>query len=638
MILFCRLPICSLVAGLLIGLLAGPAEALQLNGVVTDGRNPIPGARVRVQGRARYVLTDRNGRFELSEPIDPAATVVVTAGKEGWINNGVRVTGATSFTTIILEKAPDTDDPSYPFISPHSSLVDLRVDETRLASMRVRSHTTFKESCNLCHFEPTCHLCHRELYEQWTVSQHARAVKNSWTQDLYTGTDARGRANVGPGFRVDSPRNAGECADCHAPSAAVRAPGQTDLAVVYRRGVIAYPPVIGYKSYEQVRLEQKAGTVDADGVHCDFCHKIKDVIVNERPGVNGSIKLGRNRFQETTQERAREGRLPAMLVYGPFDDVISFSPVSQAAITSPMVASYAPIYASSAFCSACHQHTNEHGIPVQATYQEWKESPYPAANVQCQDCHMKPRPGTGNIVTGDADKFWTPVHDRDPSTVKRHDFPGATPELLKDAATLSVEGVISSGVLTATVSVKNVNVGHNLPSGIAIRNLLLLVTPVSADGDTLRYLGTERVPDYGGLGPSSRGNYAGYPGRGFALVFTDRFGRRNVMDWQATKIAADTRIRPKATDTSVYRFAVPPNAGTITIQTQLLYRRAYKPLADIKGWKLNDLLVASDRTVVTPRMRVGAAPPSGKSRFWIADFGFWIVHTLFRNLQSIFRV
>lgn len=594
---------------LLIGLLAGQAGALQLDGIVTDGRNPIAGARVRVQGHVRYVLTDRNGRFQLSEPTDPVETVVVTAGKEGWINNGVKVTDATSFTTIILEKVPEGDDPSYDFINPHKSIVDLRMDEARLTSLRVGSHTTFKESCNLCHFEPTCFLCHRELYGQWTVSQHARAVKNSWTQDLYTGTDARGRANVGPGFRLDNPKSPGECADCHAPSAAVRAPGQTDLRVVYHRGVVAYPPTIGYKTYEQMERERKAGTVDVEGVHCDFCHKIKNVIVNERPGVNGAIRLNRVRFVEKTQKRAREGRLPAMLVFGPFDDVIAFSSVSPAAITSPMVASYAPIFQSSDFCSACHQHTNEHGIPVQATYKEWKESPYPAANVQCQDCHMKPRPGTGNIVDGDADKFWTPVHDRDPSTVRRHDFPGATPELLKDAATLSIEGVVESGVLIVTVGVTNVSAGHNLPSGIAIRNMLLLVTPVQANGETLRYLGTERIPDYGGVGPAAARNYAGSPGRGFALVFADKLGRRNVMDWQATKIAADTRIRPKATDTSVYRFTVPPHAGKIGIQTRLLYRRAYKPLADIKGWKLDDVVVASDTTFVEPRRRISAASP-----------------------------
>lgn len=595
------------VVGLLIGLLAEPAGALQLDGIVTDGQKPIAGARVRIQGRARYVLTDRNGRFQLSEPTDPVETVVVTAGKVGWINSGVKVTSATSFTTIILEKVSDVDDPSYDFINPHKSLVDLRMDEARLTSLRVSSHTTFKESCNLCHFEPTCYLCHRELYEQWTVSHHANAVKNSWTQDLYKGTDSRGRANVGPGFRLDNPKSAGECADCHAPSAAVRAPGQTDLGVVYQRGVVAYPAIIGNKSYAQMELERQAGTVDVEGVHCDFCHKIRDVTVNDRPGVNGSIQLGRIPFEKQTKKRAQEGRLPAMLVFGPFDDVISFSPVSESAITSPMVASYAPIYQSSDFCSACHQNTNERGIPVQATYKEWKDSPYPAANVQCQTCHMKPHPGTGNIVTGDADKFWTPVHDRDPSTVRRHDFPGATPELLKDAATLSVEGDVESGVLTVTVGVKNVNVGHNLPSGIAIRNMLLLVTPVRANGDTLRYLGTERVPDYGGSGPVSAGNYAGYPGRGFALVFADQLGRRNVMDWQAVKIVTDTRIKPKATDTSVYRFAMPPNSGKMTIQTRLIYRRAYKPLADIKGWKLDDITVASDTTVITPRVRVGAA-------------------------------
>ena len=347
------------------------ANAIQLNGIVTDGSNPVPGARVRPQGKATFVLTDSKGFFELSTPDEPLANYTVTAGKEGWISGGASVSPKTTFTTIVIRKVPDTIDSNYNFITPHKSTVDLRLDEAALSSLRIGSHTTFKESCNLCHFEPTCYLCHRDIYQQWSGSQHARSVTNQWTQNMYSGTDANGVPGVGPGYKLDFPGKTGDCADCHAPSAAIRAPGNTDLAVVNYRGTVAYPTVIGNKSIQQMDLERAAGSVDADGVHCDFCHKIKEVKVNDKAGVHGSLVMTLPTKTVDNAQRKSDGRLPPIFAYGPFDDVVGFSSTSQMAITSPMVASYNPVYATSEYCSACHQHRNEHGMPFMDTYREW---------------------------------------------------------------------------------------------------------------------------------------------------------------------------------------------------------------------------------------------------------------------------
>ena len=583
---------------------AGDVTALEIDGIVTDGKHPIPGARVRVHGQNEFTVTDDEGRFHLSSRVEALGDVVITAGKVGWINGGVKVTGKTSFTTIVLQKIPEGDDPDYEFITPHKSLVDLRDDPDRLGALRVKSHAKFKESCNLCHFEPTCYLCHRDLYDQWSQSHHAQAVTNPWLQDMYNGTDAMGNENVGPGYRIDFPNEEGECADCHAPTAALRAPGKTDLKVVYNRGVIAYPIEIGYKSFEQKELERQAGSVDADGIHCDFCHKIQSVEVNEKAGVNGSIKM--HRVKLVDEEREAEGLLPQMFVYGPYDDVINFSPVSRSAISSPMVASYNPIYTQSEYCSTCHQHQNEHGMPFMDTYREWEASVYNAAEIECQTCHMKPDlgHGEGTFVNGDAEKFWTPVEARDQATVKRHDFLGGAEEMVRNAATLSIAATADTSQIVVKVYVKNASAGHHLPSGITIRNMLLLVTAVNAQGDELIYNGTERVPVYGGVGAVEDGNYAGLPGRGFALVFGDDEGREQVMDWQATRIVSDTRIRAKDTDVSEYTFDRPSGSGKVEVHTRLIYRRAFKPLADQKKWELMDLAVAEDITVIDPEKRL----------------------------------
>lgn len=597
---------------LTIGLFIRTAEAIQLNGIVTDGSNPVPGARVRPQGKSMFVLTDSNGLFELTTPDEPLANYTVTAGKEGWITGGAKVSPKTTYTTIVMRKIPDTDNPNYNFITPHKSTVDLRLDNTKLTSLRIGSHTTFKESCNLCHFEPSCYLCHREIYKQWSVSQHARAVTNQWTQNMYSGTDANGVPGVGPGYKLDFPGQTGDCADCHAPSAAIRAPGNTDLAVVNHRGTVAFPTVVGSKTIQQMELERAAGSVDADGVHCDFCHKIKEVTVNDKAGVNGSISMYRPAKTDENTKRQADGRLPPIFAYGPFDDVVDFSSTSEMAITSPMVASYNPVYSTSEYCSACHQHRNEHGMPFMDTYREWKESPYAKLGIECQDCHMKPDQeiGYGTVVNGDAEKFWTPLEFRDVSTISRHDFPGAQPSLVQNAAAFSIEAIADKGELNIDISVRNVNAGHYLPSGITIRNMLLLVTPITETGDTLVYTGSNRVPAYGGIGEFSKGNYSGYPGKGFALVFGDDKGVSPVMDWQATKMIEDTRLKPRGSSSSQYTFKLPSSGQKIDIHTKLIYRRAFKPLADIKKWTQEDIIVTSDVTTVTNEPKMGSVTGS----------------------------
>ena len=592
--------------------MASETMAIQVSGVVIDGKDPVPGVRVREHGKPNFVLTDSQGRFTLNLLEDPVQHFAITAGKEGWLNGGVMVDPKTSYTTIVLQKVPEEEDASYDFITPHKSLVDLRQEPEELERLRSQSHTGFEEGCNLCHFQPTCYLCHRDLYDQWNTSQHAKGVDNPWTLNLYDGTDADGNENVGPGFRLDFPDEAGECADCHAPSAAIDSPGKTDLKVVYNRSV-TYPTIQDYKTLERMEYERLAGSVDGAGIHCDFCHKIQNVDVNDHAGINGSITMHRVSMEEEKQQRLIKGKFPPIFVYGPYDDVINFSPLPGTSNTSPMVASYNPIYTSSDYCSACHQHKNSHGLPFMDTYREWKESPYSAMGIECQDCHMEPEAEGytyGSFVNGDAEKFWTPLGYRDPTTVKTHAFPGATEVLLANAATLAIDAVVANGQLTVTVDVRNVNTGHHIPSGITIRNMLLLVTPVLANGDTLRYAGNQRVPAYGGEGDLAEGNYAGYPGKGFALVFGDDKGNSHVMDWQATRIIADTRIKAREADRSVYTFEIPTGAERMDIHTDLIYRRAFKPLADLKKWTQNDMTVASDVTTVSPVNPLKASTPS----------------------------
>jgi hypothetical protein len=69
------------------------------------------------------------------------------------------------------------------------------------------------------------------------------------------------------------------------------------------------------------------------------------------------------------------------------------------------------------------------------------------------------------------------------------------------------------------------------------------------------------VPEWGGVWDPQRGYYAGLPGKAFA------------------------------TDTSRYVFTAGLQ-NNISVRVRLLYRRAYRSLADQKGWDIPDILMA----------------------------------------------
>jgi hypothetical protein len=58
-----------------------------IRGRVISEYGPVENARVRVAGTETFVLTDRQGNFELSTESLAGEKFWVTAGKEGWFNN-----------------------------------------------------------------------------------------------------------------------------------------------------------------------------------------------------------------------------------------------------------------------------------------------------------------------------------------------------------------------------------------------------------------------------------------------------------------------------------------------------------------------------------------------------------------------
>jgi hypothetical protein len=170
------------------------------------------------------------------------------------------------------------------------------------------------------------------------------------------------------------------------------------------------------------------------------------------------------------------------------------------------------------FCAGCHQ--DHHAprvpsaaidrtrwpdgvLPIQSTWAEWESSPLsPAA--PCQSCHMPPDPTVAN--NANLERF--PLAEigvmggwiRPAGSVAGHQWygprqPGS--RMLELALALDVEVARNDGALWVSATTRNVAAGHAVPTGEAMRNVLLTVE-VLCDGNAVRATGGDVIPAFGG--------------------------------------------------------------------------------------------------------------------------------------------
>lgn len=581
------------------------------------GREPLTDARVRIQGVAdvrtedlsyhpqgedKFVVSDGHGNFTMDYEGISGQALVITAGREGYKNAGMEmVLGQDNNVVVTLSPVPAEDHPSYEYSSANS-----------------------------------CKKCHSNIYNDWKDSDMSNAAINpvnqlvfllytAWyvTGDRSNFTDSAIFNNPNPAFVGDKGKifedatgrfkilgDAGhihDCADCHSPSYAskVQDDGITPLWDM-RAGVLTE--------------EDKLSSVDKQGVHCDFCHKMSHVRAEEEywtePGVNYKVSLLR---PDPLLESSPDGKI----MFGPLDDVIYKS----------MQASYVSQFKKSEICSPCHQDARKLYLqPVdendqpdgeaierilwsEDTYREWRfsgysglEADYPVSNytgkvLQCQDCHMKdppPDPITGKSIAGYTevtDPFYMISEEkrksatkRDSRTVYPHRFEGTNQNLssgkrkryLDWAVDLTVTNVkAEDGTVSFDVSVINSHTGHTYPSGVTQRNVVLLVE-ARQSGTTLTQSNDQVVDTPGGNFPEGyyegKGDYAGKPGKIFMkhnrmVVDNEELSPffYDVLYAHAVEELYDTRIKANQTDTTHYEFQT-IDTGKITITARLIYR------------------------------------------------------------------
>jgi hypothetical protein len=475
----------------------GPSPCI--TGQVRDHEGPIAGARVSWQGDRNAVLTDADGRFVLPAPGGTGRRIV--AWKCGYFIAGAPADRSPLVLT--LEPLPAKDCEQYSWVDPTPDPAG----------------------------QHNCANCHGEIYREWKSSGHARAATGRHFRNLYEGTDWHGRRNVGWSLLAEHKDGAGVCTSCHAPTVAFSDPAYFDLRQV--KGV------------------------DAQGVHCDYCHKIQEASTDGIPLTHGRFGL--------TLLRPEKGQL----FFGPLPDVDRGDDA------------FAPLYRESRYCASCHEGT-VFGVHVYSTYSEWLESPARRQGQQCQSCHMAPTGRMTNIAPGKGGI------ERDPATLGNHRFfAGSRAAMLRDCLHLTASFTPGGQALRAEVELTAKGVGHRVPTGFIDRNLLLIVEPLDGAGQPLRC-------QEGPVLPALAGDAAGLPGRLYARVIRDFDGHSPAPFWRAQPETVDTRLQPRRPDRSVFTF---PTATT-EVRLRLIHRRFWHEVARIKSWPDNESVVVDQRVKV----------------------------------------
>ena len=557
-----------------------------VSGTVTDTDGPVAGALVRVQTTANHTYTADDGGFTIDGlPTEESVTLVAWA--EGYIFGWTEAHGGDDDVSIALH--------------PHN-----RVDN---------SVYEWEPSAN-------CGDCHPSFAE-WERDAHSQSAVNVRFLTMYNGTDVEGNRSrnsnyytglprtrdpddpyYGPGFKLDFPKRDGNCAACHTPMASKL---DADNSCGWNGCHMQETSDASDELPAGVSPNQAVG-VAAEGISCDFCHKIGAVnfytdTVLPDPAMPGILSL--------TLYRPKTGE---DLLMGTVDDVARPKD------------SFNQLHGESAFCSACHYGVND-TTEIYNSYGEWLDSPYsnPDSGQTCQDCHMPVAPrltssmetvvqtaawlenasgralpaGLGKLASrAQRSYFVFPEKGglfRELEQIHLHQMPGSTDEqFLKSAIALEVRAEIEGAELVVTTQVSNTGAGHHYPTGSPLRQVLLVVRATDGSGNELLLTEGGKLPDWAG-------DVAGEAGEGFAKILRDTLtGEEPTFShWRLVELVEDTRIPAQTARSSTFRFAAEGEevqAGqSLNVEVQLIYRRAFQKLQEWKGWTDPDIILASEQ-------------------------------------------
>jgi len=300
------------------------------------------------------------------------------------------------------------------------------------------------------------------------------AQYQDWKTSLHSRSVGPGLLGQMPGFFRNDPETAMMCYTCHAPLAE-----QQEL----------------YRVRARLRKNPRFdAALQKQGLTCAGCH-----VRNYQ------------RFGPPRRDGSLEGTLPRHQ-----------APHGGATRT--------PAFERAEFCMGCHQFEEGDralkGKFLENTYNEWRNSPYAAQGITCQQCHMP-----------DRRHLWRGIHD--PEMVKR----GVTIELRTSQPRYAV-----GQRLEATLSLTNSGVGHYFPTYVTPK-VILRMELVDAEGRPVAGSAHEEV-----------------------------VGREVTLD--LTEEIFDSRIPPKGTHTLTYIHSLDRPGlklkAVVEVRPDEFYRRFYE--------------------------------------------------------------
>ena len=314
-----------------------------------------------------------------------------------------------------------------------------------------------------------------------------------------------------------------------------------------------------------------AGSRANEGVSCDLCHSVT--------GFEGDIPFNFNWISEPGD--AKQGPRPNR--ESDYHDIV-----------------YNEFLSTAEFCGTCHNEKDPWGLWVKATHLEWKEGPYAAAGVTCQNCHMAASEGVA-AVDGEL------LPD-----VRNHLFNGAHDNgKLIGSVEVRIHSrdreLLSGGTAKLTAVVLNAKAGHMIPTGSAEERLVWLEVeakdsaghtwhlPVDLKGfDGEEFTVGSDVPAYFDLGeiqeiPNFQGLRRDGPvpvgDRIFRLPYFDPKGRMTVAQWNTAAFGTDYRLPPLQAKSETFTWALPSDLepGEVEVTAKVYYSRLVSSVAEHMG-------------------------------------------------------
>ncbi len=392
-----------------------------------------------------------------------------------------------------------------------------------------------------------CGACHTDFYQQWLQMMMSQAYVHHWDEIEYFKL-AVPHAEKDP--KVAEVK-AG-CNGCHTP-------------VAFFAGDV--PP-------SKSEMNSRAN----EAVTCDVCHTIT--------GIAGDTPFNFNFISE-----------PGRVKYGP-----------RAGLVSPAhETKQSGLFNTTEICGVCHNEKSPYGVWVKSTQLEWKEGPYAAEGVVCQDCHM-PK-AQGRIA----------AMGQDFPDVRQHFFHGAhDPGKLRGAIELRIHPdtrEIQPGLpIKFTVLLYNTKAGHKIPTGSAEERVLWLhVEATDGKGnvyhipvDKKGFAGEEYTIAANTLAyqdmavPLGISDFKGVQRDGvpdgdkiFRLPYLDPQGRMTIMQWNTASQAVDYRIGPRETKVETYTWELPDTIapGPLVVKATLNYQKLPTPIAEFLGVPMEEAAV-----------------------------------------------